>query len=190
MTTKLHVNIHQGIIDVEGDPEFVKTVYADFKSTIVTKLEETTDYNSAPEPQQDTNLGAETAASKSKSGRRTKSSKSSSSGKSTNTKYSPKVDPKLEIEGLKEFKDKFKLSNNYTKILVFCKFLESKGISPCNADQIYTCFRALNEKLPKYFSQALYDTKNKPTYIQFETLDEISVTNIGENAFNYELERA
>ena len=35
MTTKLHINLAQGIIDVEGDPDFVLKVYEDFKDKTV-----------------------------------------------------------------------------------------------------------------------------------------------------------
>ena len=38
MQTKLHINIHQGVIDVEGDVDLVKQVYADFKDHLLKKV--------------------------------------------------------------------------------------------------------------------------------------------------------
>lgn len=35
MTTKLHINISQGIIDVEGDPDLVRAIYDDFKDQLL-----------------------------------------------------------------------------------------------------------------------------------------------------------
>ena len=35
MTIKLHINISQGIIDVEGDAAFVREIYANFKDQLL-----------------------------------------------------------------------------------------------------------------------------------------------------------
>jgi hypothetical protein len=37
MPTKLHINLQQGIIDVEGETDLVKEVYADFKDHLLKK---------------------------------------------------------------------------------------------------------------------------------------------------------
>jgi hypothetical protein len=38
LTTKLHINLAQGIVDVDGDPEFVKQVYDDIRDIFISKL--------------------------------------------------------------------------------------------------------------------------------------------------------
>lgn len=39
MHTKLHINISQGIVDVEGDADLVREIYADFKDKLLNGLE-------------------------------------------------------------------------------------------------------------------------------------------------------
>jgi hypothetical protein len=34
MTAKLHINVQQGIIEVEGEPEFVEQIYKDYKAEL------------------------------------------------------------------------------------------------------------------------------------------------------------
>lgn len=38
MTTKLHIDISQGVVDVEGDPELVREVYRDFCDQLLGKV--------------------------------------------------------------------------------------------------------------------------------------------------------
>lgn len=42
MNTKLHINISQGLIEVEGEEKFVREIYNDFKSDIAKQFGKTT----------------------------------------------------------------------------------------------------------------------------------------------------
>jgi hypothetical protein len=37
--TKLHINIHQGVVDVEGDSDLVREVYSDFKGKLLSQVD-------------------------------------------------------------------------------------------------------------------------------------------------------
>ena len=34
MVAKLHINLSQGVLELEGDPEFVREIYSDFKDQL------------------------------------------------------------------------------------------------------------------------------------------------------------
>jgi len=38
MPTKLHINLRQGVIEVDGEPDFVEKVYKDFKGEVLKRL--------------------------------------------------------------------------------------------------------------------------------------------------------
>jgi len=195
MTTKLHINISQGVIDVEGDPDLVREIYSDFKDQVLsgTRL--------AASPQEP---APDAASSRGGGGivdsaARPKAKKRSSSKSKTNgddggvgavVADSPKLDKNLNTAGLGPFYGQFSPKNNSEKILIFLKFLTDEvNVESPNTDQIYTCFKAAGEKVPKAFAQAFYDTSSKLGYIDFRSSTDIPVTIAGDNHFSHALKR-
>ena len=195
MTAKLHINISQGIIDVEGDPELVQAIYADFKEQL---LESVKGVASAPaasvqEPVSSENGDAASgAANKPKAKRRAAAKKKANGdeGGSGVVADSPKLDKNLDTSGLGAFYGKYVPKNNAEKILIFLKFMtEDLKISNPNTDQVYTCFKATGEKIPKEFAQAFYDTSSKLGYIDFRSSTDMPITIAGDNHFNHTLKK-
>ncbi|MCX8996498.1 hypothetical protein NOF55_05200 [Rhizobiaceae bacterium BDR2-2] len=195
MTAKLHINISQGIIDVEGDPELVQAIYADFKEQL---LESVKGVASAPaasvqEPVSSENGDAASgAANKPKAKRRAAAKKKANGdeGGSGVVADSPKLDKNLDTSGLGTFYGKYVPKNNAEKILIFLKFMtEDLKISNPNTDQVYTCFKATGEKIPKAFAQAFYDTSSKLGYIDFRSSTDMPITIAGDNHFNHTLKK-
>jgi len=185
MVTKLHINAAQGIIDVEGDIEFVKLVYSDFKDKIdalLTNPPTSKDNAQVPEV-----TPAETKIKPQKQSKRIRPAKRNStdlSGKKAAVPaYKPTLDTSAPLEGLAEFYKEYTPKNNSERILLFCKFLQNSGITSCTADQIYTCFMKTDPKnLPKAYSQAIIDTRGRGRgYIEYKSLDSISVSHLGEH---------
>ena len=181
MTTKLHINASQGIIDVEGDTEFVEKVYSDFKNQIEAMLANPpSSENSDSAGTSNTAEANKPKASKKKAAKR---SGTTTSSKPAAQAYKPTIDKNVPLQGLAEFYEKFQPKNNSERILLFCKFLKDTGVDPCTANQIYTCYVKTDPKnLPKAYPQALIDARGKDRgYIDYESLDEIALSHLGDH---------
>lgn len=193
MTAKLRINISQGVLDIEGDPDLVREIYADFKDQLLSKA---TFASPAPPPVPpappgDADAGS-SAASKPKAKRRVAPKKKTNGdeGGSGVLPDSPKLDKNLDTSALGAFYGQFAPKNNAEKILIFLKFMtETLNIDSPNTDQVYTCFKATGEKIPKAFAQAFYDTSSKHGYIDFRTSTDMPVTIAGDNHFNHTLKK-
>jgi len=184
--SKLHINISQGVVDVEGDPDLVREVYADFKYNLLKGM-----VFSPPPPQREkAGRGAEGASKPKGASAPRKRAKTEDAGGGISPD-SPRLDKHLDTSGLPAFYGQFEAKNNPEKILVFLKFLiDELGIEAPNTDQVYTCYDAANERVPRAFAQAFYDTSGKKNgYIDYRSPTEISVTMKGDNHFKFDLKR-
>jgi hypothetical protein len=194
MTTKLHIDIAQGVIDIEGDPDFVREIYTDFKEQL---LNSTQFAEPASPPASDNSPsgysdGKTDIVSKPKTKRRAASKRRTSSDEPVSgvVADSPRLDKSLDTSALGVFYNEFTPKNNAEKILIFLKFMTEKlGIENPNTDQVYTCFKATGTKIPKAFAQAFYDTSSKFGYIDFRSPTDLPVTISGDNYFNHTLKR-
>lgn len=186
MHTKLHIDISQGVVDVEGDPDLVREVYSDFKDKLLSELTV-----SLPPPKNDE--GDSTKPRKSRSKRRSSPRKKATSdeGASGVIADSPQMDKSLDTSGLAAFYGQFEAKNNPEKILIFLKFLtEELGIEAPNTDQVYTCYEAANERVPKVFSQAFRDASGRKFgYIDYNSPTDIPITTVGNNHYKLDLKR-
>ena len=184
MHTKLHINLLQGVVDVEGDPELVREVYADFKKKLLNGM----GCSSPPEDATSAEPAMKTKPKRRSAAR--KKTTTEESGSSINAD-SPKMDKDLDTSGLAAFYGQFEAKNNSEKILIFLKFLRDKlGIESPNTDQVYTCYEAVNERVPKVFAQAFRDASGRKFgYIDYKSPTELLVTTIGNNHFKLDLKK-
>ena len=195
MASKLHINVAQGIIDVEGDEDLVREIYSDFRERILENFasgqEETvSDKGGAGKPENgsEDSGSRRTPTTRRRRTRRRKEAEGSTTG--APDAYVPTLLKDLPLSGLKEFYEQFEPRNHPEKILIFAKFLQDQGHDTCTADQIYTCYATLKERLPKVYLQAFRDAHGRRRgYIDYESPDSIRVTHIGENHFNHELKK-
>ena len=192
---KLHIDLSQGVIDIEGDPELVREIYGDFKTQLAngTHFSSATGARSPNPPVADIDVGngaAETSA-KAKAKRRATPKKATNEDASNGVVAdSPKLDKNLDTSTLGAFYGQFAPKNNAEKILIFLKFMaDTLAIEHPNTDQVYTCFKHTGEKIPKAFAQAFYDTSTKHGYIDFRSSVEMPITIAGDNHFNHTLKR-
>lgn len=187
MQTKLHINISQGVVDVEGDPEFVREVYADFKDRLLDGL------NNTPGNPMPNGSSVETNKSSPKRKKRSLAKKAAQtdSNDSGIDPRNPKLDKGLDLSRLCDFYDQFEPKNNSEKILIFAKFLiDELDIDQPNTDQFYSCFSELREVIPTAFSQAFWAAHGRNYgYIGFKSATDISVTTKGTNYFNNSIKR-
>ncbi len=190
MHTKLHINISQGIVDVEGDTDLVREIYADFKDKLLNGPEISTQATPHQNPSEES---SDAALPQKKPKRRTTPRKTtkSESGESGVIADSPKMDKHLDTAGLSAFYDQFEAKNNPEKILVFLKFLvdECEIVAP-NTDQVYSCYEAANERVPKVFSQAFRDASGRKFgYIDYNSPTDLVITIVGNNHFKLDMKK-
>jgi len=189
--TKLHINLTQGIIDVEGDVDFVKAVYEDFKDRLTEHVV------APPQPEgKSTALSAsasDSAPARAKQKRRSAPRKKATSGDGSEVAINPDAptrDKDLDTSKLQAFYDQFSPGSAPEKILIFLKFLiEELKIEKPNTDQVYTCFLDAREKPPQAFAQAFRDTSSKKGFINFNSSEDIEITTKGNNHFEFDLKR-
>ena len=190
MQSKLHIDMSQGVVDIEGDADLVREIYRDLKDHLL---------SGAPAPSRSPPRAPEGAAAaegngntKAKAKRRAVSRKKSEgdTGSSGISADAPKLDKNLDTSKLGAFYGQFEPKNNAEKILIFLKFItEELGQENPNTDQVYTCFKKTGEKIPKAYAQAFYDTSSKHGYIDFNSATDISVTIAGDNHLNHGLKK-
>lgn len=190
MTTKLHINISQGVIDIEGDPDFVRDIYADFKDQL---LSSSKPHNHAiAEPNE--SVASEKSGNSRGKGKRKVFPRKKGSGDDAGSDVNagaPTLDKDLDTSGLAAFFGQFEPKNHPEKILVFLTFLiDELGIKSPNTDQVFTCYTRANERVPKAFAQAFRDASGKNFgYIDYKSPTNMRVTTAGANHFKFDLKR-
>ncbi len=184
---KLHINITQGIIDAEGDVEFVMKVYEDFRDRISTATEsdkgtepDTVDTDS-DETASENSASAGVRKSKSKRAPSSRPTRSSVSGNA----YKPRLVDDLDTSGLKDFIAGYSMTNHSNNIVAFLKFLEGKGRKPATLDEVYTCYRDASVKLPTAYVQAFRDAASKKRFIEFIDATSVELTIRGSNHIDH-----
>ncbi len=186
MNTKLHIDLSQGVVDVEGDLELVREVYADFKD----KMLKGNEFSPPPTPEGTTKSTAETSPRTKRRRVTRKKVTSEENGSGINADI-PKMDKDLDTSGLPVFYGQFEAKNNAEKILIFLKFLtDHLKIESPNTDQVYTCYDAANERVPKAFAQAFRDASGRKFgYIDYNSPTDLVVTTKGNNHFKIDLKK-
>ena len=188
MHTKLLIDISQGIIEVEGDSNFVREIYSDFRDNLLKNFK-------YPAAEPDKNKSASRRdVNESKAKRKSatkKGTKSEPAVKNGIDADNPQLDKNLDTFQLSEFYNQFEPKNHPERILIFAKYLTDKlCIETINSDQIYTCYKVAKEKIPTAFKQNIRNTHGRNYgYIEFNSSSEIKVTINGENHFNSRIKR-
>ena len=187
MQTKLHVNISQGIIEIEGDAALVREIYADFKDRLLDQL------GKVPEAPMQDSSSEKDAKSPPKKKRRPAAKKNAPADKDDSgvDPDHPKLDKDLDLSKLRAFYDQYEPKNNAEKILIFATFLIEKiKIVKPNTDHIYSCFVELEETIPSAFSQAFRNTHGRIYgYINYKSATDITVPIKGTNYLNSGIKR-
>jgi hypothetical protein len=183
MTVRLNIDLPHGKLEIEGEAEFVREIYKDFRDNLM----------SAPPvtPSQPTSVedASETKKRKNVSKKRVKpSSDTAANGLDPDH---PRMDKQLAVAELAGFYGQFEPKNNAEKLLIFAEYLTNEiGIEKPNTDQYYTCFVVLKERIPKAFAQTFRDASGKSYgYIDFDSSGFATLTSVGINHFNSGLKR-
>ncbi len=191
MQSKLHIDLFQGLVEVEGDTDLVREVYRGLKDRLLshTPAQSRPPADSPDEPPSTETNGEAKAKSKRRSLPRKKAD--SDSGSSGISADAPRLDKNLDTSKLGPFYGRFKPKNAGEKILIFLKYItEELGQDQPNTDQVFTCFKKSGERIPTAFKQAFHDTSSRHGYIDFNSTTDVSITIAGDNHFNDMLKAA
>lgn len=185
--SKVHINMAEGIIELEGDSDFVLEIYKDFRDDLISRITA----KGLASASQATPASTPPLPAKPKKRAPQKKKINGETGTIGVNPDSPTLDKNLDTTGLQEFYGQFEPKNHPEKILVFLKFLiDHAGIESPNTDQVYTCYEAVKEKPAAAFAQAFRDTSSKKNgYIDYNSATDIKVTFIGNRHFDHELKR-
>lgn len=180
--TKLHIDLTNGVIEVEGEEELVKIIYADFKDRLA-------QHKSLPltKPEQ----AEETIASQPVSIKKSKKTNHRPVGKSKES-YSliKDLDFKKTDSGvsLKEFYKEKSPTSFAEKNVIFVSYLKNVlKIPKVTLDHVYTCYDEVGSRKPSAFKQSIADTSSKKSWLDTASFDDITVSIRGQNYVDHDL---
>lgn len=180
--TKLKIDVNGGLVEVEGDDQFVKSIYDDYKDIIFKGIKTSNVDNHEIKKNQisATSLPAQVNKNKSKgSGKRRES-------------YTFVKDLDLSNrDGKKSLKD-FIAEKTPSKAkqhnAVFVYYLQKiKEVANITPDHIYTCYKEVGAKIPGALRQSITDTSGKQGWLSTSNMNDIQITTIGENLVELDL---
>jgi hypothetical protein len=176
--TKLNINLAAGIVEVEGEEQFVRDVYADYKSGLF-KQAKVDSAIPAPKPPESSRPSRESGGERiPKKGPRRQSGF--------------ELVRDLDLTTLRELYKTKKPTSGFEKNVVFVYYLQQtlgmkSGITP---NHIYTCYKSVGEKFPAALKQSLIDTARRKGWIDTRDTNSIKLSTIGENLVEHDLPRA
>jgi hypothetical protein len=179
--SKLHIDLSQGILDVEGADDFVLTIYNDFKDRLNFGARQ------APPPTASAHSNNETETTKSPL-----HANGASKGRKK-PRESQSIVKDLDLSKgkhgrLKDFYGKYETKTNFERNLVFVYFLQHElGISGITDNHIFTCYRDVGAKLPTALRQSLFDTSNRNGWLDTSDMSNIVVATPGMNHIEHDL---
>jgi hypothetical protein len=188
-TSKLRIDLSQGVVEVEGSDTFVLTVYADFKDRLSAAGQKQIPPPPPPAP-------APTGASRSSKGKKPVTSATGTTKSRKKGRDSQVIVKDLDLSKgkngrLKTFYEKYDLKTNYERNLVFVYYmqfeLELDGITD---NHVFTCYRDVGAKLPKALRQSLIDAASQKGWLDTSDMDNIRVVTPGVNFLEHDLSKA
>lgn len=187
MITKIHADLINGVIEVEGSEEFVTNSFKEFRESfgqIRLKLPINSEIESDAEESENS-----AALEKSKPKPKTKpKTKSSSSGNKLNlTIVTDFHDGNEGKEFLEEIK-KYKIPDSGQKLVVLYIYLMKKvGVTGITANHVYTAYRLQGKKPPNNLSATLNNARVRLGYLKQSGPDGFQTNHKGEDFVLLEL---
>lgn len=187
--TKLRIDFQAGILEVEGEEEFVKLVYQDYKDKVNAHL--IAPIKASPVAQhkknqsnKDTNRDTDRKPTKLKN----KSKES----------YSIVKDLDLSSKGGKQSLREFykeKLPEGATSAMecnsVFVYFLQKIAtITNITLSHVYSCYKDVGARVPTALRQSLLDTSHRKGWVDTSSFENLAITTAGENYVEQDLPKA
>ncbi len=188
MNAKLHINLSQGILEVEGDPDFVREMYSDFKielhqlsikSNALPASKNDNPKLSAIQEQDVIQVEAGQPAEK-------PAKKKAASGKKESYSLIKDLNTGMpeEKDSIFSYLDRYKPKSNIDTNVVIIKYLQDRHANlTVGLDHIYTCYSNAGLDLPKALHASIVDTGRADKgygYIDCSSMNDIKVVLKGE----------
>ncbi|MDB5491917.1 MAG: hypothetical protein JWO78_1766 [Micavibrio sp.] len=188
MNAKLLINLSQGILEVEGEPDFVKEMYGDFKMQLHQLSTKSTalafvksDNTQLTPPDLATPIDIQTSKPIEKAAK-----KKPTSGKKESYSLVTSLNTGMPgtSDSLHAFLEKYQPKSNIDKNVVILKYLAEKHPAiKVTLDHLYTCYSHAGLDFPKALRASIVDTGRADKgygYIDSSSLDDIKVVHKGE----------
>lgn len=188
-TSKLRIDLSQGIVEAEGSDTFVLAVYADFKD----RLSFADRKQAPPAPP------AASPPAAAKEGAKAEKPTASSNGTTKARKKqrdSQSIVKDLDLSKgkngrLKDFYEGYVVKSNLERNLVFVYYMQHElELTGITDDHVYTCYRNVGSKLPGALRQSLLDTSSRNGWIDTSDMKNIRTATPGVNHLEHDLPKA
>jgi hypothetical protein len=186
MNTKLKMDLLAGVLEVEGNEDFVKQVYDDFKANL------TENKSSAAQPHNE-----DKADGSQKKVKPNKTPAANNTFSKIKAKKVPGLLKNLDLTGgsdkpsLRDFYARYDHKSNFERNLIFTYYLkEELEIEKVTLDHIFTCYRHVGQKIPKALEQGMRDTAKAKAWVDIDDIDDIKVPIAGMNHIEHDLAKS
>lgn len=201
--TKLKIDIYSGTIEVEGEVDFVRSVYDDFKDRLLAIRTDQPKYADTAAPD---DTGSVATKQKPAASIVVRSDDVDSpvelpvrtaalpARKRKNSTLALMKDLDLSEDGndlgLADF---YAAKAPWTAMesnVVFVYYLQQiMGLTGIGINHIYTCYKFVNVKYPNALKQSLADTSSRKNWLDTSSFEDIKLSAAGENYVEHELPR-
>jgi len=188
MPTKVRIDLSAGTLEAEGSEEFIRELYKDFSERVESKLAPRAADGVRPLALR---LGADDSG---KTGDRKKGTNKAGNVKARTPVLVKTLDlaTKGTRVGLKDFAKRYRKLKSSQELNSFYVYYLARilDVNPISIDHVYTCYKDAGERPPGVLIQSLWDTARLKGTIDTGSIDDIKLTQAGENWVEHDLEKA
>lgn len=188
--TKLTIDLKNGLLEVEGEEEFVRGIYADYKDVLSMMIARQSGEGRAEIPAAASTGAAEVSTgSKNKKADRAPKQTRSKSMESYKMLGNLDLNPqgKTSLRAFMASKNPADAGEINTVIVHYLK--KTLNTEHVTLDHIYTCYKSTDKKVPTALLQSLKDAMRRKGWVDSSNIADIKLTTAGENLVEYELPR-
>lgn len=185
MITKIHADLINGIIEVEGSEEFVTNSFKEFRESFDQIKQKLPAKNAVYADFDEAEISSAPEKSKSKTKSKTKTS---SSGSKTNlTVVQEFHDGKQGKDFLEEIK-KYTIPDSEQKLVVLYIYLMRKvGVTGITFNHVHTAYRLQGKKTPSDLRSVINNAKRRTSYLMYTSLDDLQTNHKGDDFVEIDL---
>lgn len=197
MITKIKIDLANGLVEVEGSEEFVRSVYDDFREKLASEPTALRTPTPPPPAHQGERSESNGARAKSAAGVKKRAQSVAATGAAPKKSLDePSVVKSLDLVNgpggrLRDFYNQYEVKTNFERNLIFLYFLQQKmGRTGITQDEVFTCYRDIpGIKAPVALRQGLLDTDQKRNWIDVADPNDLKVTVHGVNHLENDLQK-
>jgi hypothetical protein len=184
--TKLKVDLKNGLLEVEGEETFVRSVYADYKDVLAaaSARQIVVPITNPDSVVARTKIVGDVIGKEGLPKTRSKNSRKESYKIISDLILNPTNGTPSLKAFLKEKNPSTAMEVNAVVIYYLQKKIGLSGISP---DHVYTCYKNIERKVPAALVQSLFDTASLKGWIDTKDKTDIRITTTGENLVEHDL---